>query len=107
MLSLLFNAGEGRSQVIIVHNNGEVAGSHWATISTAVAKIDQVNLQDLMLRNGRMVVGGLGLFDDGLVVYKYAVRLDDLDVDEFEAPAAMAVHFGDELERQLSGQDTY
>lgn len=104
---MLWEAGEGRSQAVMVFNNGEVEGNFWATIGTVIAEESQIDHMDLLRRNSNMICGGIGLLQDGTVIFQYSIRLNDLDVGEFEDPLHIVIHCGDDLERQLTGQDVY
>jgi len=111
MVVMGFDLDGGRHQTVIVSFNGEVAGSQWAEVSTAVAKESQVGLRDLLVRNSDMVCGGLALMEvpdgENLVVFRHAFPLADLDPSEFEGPLQITVLFGDKLEQELTGGDTF
>lgn len=107
VLRLLFELDGGRSQMVFVSRCGEIGDSEWADVWTPVAKESQVNLRDLMLRNSKTVVGGLGLLNDGTVIFRHSFPLADLDPSEFEAPLNVAVLFGDRLESELTGADVF
>jgi hypothetical protein len=112
MVSLVFNLDGGRHQTVIVSRSGEVAGNEWAEVSTAVAKESQVNLRDLLVRNNDLVAGGLSILElpgdqENLVVFGHSFPLADLDPREFEDPLQICVLFGDMLEKELTGGDTF
>jgi hypothetical protein len=107
IMRLLFELDGGRSQTVFVSKCGEIEGGEWADVWTPVAKESQVSLRDLMLRNSQTVVGGLGLLDDGTVIFRHSFPLADLDASEFEAPLSVAVLFGDRLEHELTGRDVF
>jgi hypothetical protein len=73
---------------------------------TPVAKAADVDARAALVLSGNMVVGGLAIEGD-LLVFRHALPLKDLDVDEFEIPLGIAVNFGDELERGLTGGDEF
>jgi Tir chaperone family protein CesT len=106
VLVLEFDLGGGRSQRVIVGRSGEVGGEEWAEVRTTVAQESQISHRDLLLRNGSMVVGGLAL-DDGMVIFRHSFALSNLDANEFEVPLQTAAIFGDKLEQELTGQDTF
>jgi hypothetical protein len=106
-VSLIFNVDDNRSQLVMVHRAGEVEGSEWAVISTAVCDESDVDLREAMIKSADMIVGGLALIDEGPVIFRHAIRLRDLDPAEFEEPLKVAVFFGDKLERELTGADKY
>jgi len=106
-LRLLFNLDGGRSQLVLVERGGELEGSEWAIISTAVCDEGEIDPREALIRNSEMLVGGLALIDGGPVLFRYAIRLADLDPPEFEAPLKIAVLFGDSLEQELAKSDKY
>jgi hypothetical protein len=103
-LRLIFDTGSGRSQVVFVSKIGDTG---WAQVSTAVCEESQINPRDALIRNSQMTVGGLALVDGGPVIFRHAFPLADLDPAEFEIPLGIAVNFGDELERELTGADRF
>jgi hypothetical protein len=106
-LKLIFNLDDNRSQVVLVERGGDLEGSEWAVISTAVCEEADIDAREALVRNSQMLVGSLALVDGGPVIFRYAIRLADLDPAEFEAPLKVAVLFGDSLERELSTIDRY
>jgi hypothetical protein len=58
-----------------------------------------------------MVCGALSIRelpeDENLVVFRHSIPLADLDPSEFEGPLHIAVIFGDQLEQELTGVDTF
>jgi hypothetical protein len=85
-VTLLFDVDGSRSQVIVVNRAGEVNGSEWAVISTAVCEEGDASPREALLKSADMIVGGLALFEE---------------------PLKIAIHFGDLLERELTGADKY
>lgn len=106
-VKLIFNLDGGRSQLVFVNYGGELEGSEWAVISTAVCEESDISHREALVRNSQMLMGGLALIDGGPVIFRYAIRLADLDPAEFETPLKVTVLFGDELERELSSLDRY
>lgn len=101
-MGLLFGLGEGRSQLVLVGKR-LLGDMEWAEIVTPVCKESDIAPRDALLRNSKMVVGGLLLEEDGTVYFRHSFPLKDLDVDEFEVPFQLAVGFGDALEKELTG----
>lgn len=100
-LKLVFDVDGSRTQAVRITKMGD---SGWAEISTAVCREDEISPRDALLRNGKMIVGGLALQPaSGLVIFRHAFPLANLDPDEFEEPLLLAVNYGDRLERELSG----
>src|SRR5947209_10249186 len=106
IMSLQFDVGNGRSQVVVVAK--AMLGQHeWAQIRTPVCAEADLNPRDALLRNFGFVVGGLSMMEDGTIWFGHSVPLKDLDIDEFEIPFQLAVGLGDELERELAGVDRF
>ncbi|MGA8745936.1 MAG: hypothetical protein WB507_08730 [Solirubrobacterales bacterium] len=106
-VKLIFNLDNNRTQLVVVEKAGEVGDSEWAVISTAVCDENQINPKDALIRSSQMVVGGLALVDGGPVIFRHSIRLAELDPGEFEEPLRVAAVFGDKLEQELSGADSY
>lgn len=106
-VKLIFNVDDHRSQLVMVHRAGEIGGSEWAVISTAVCDEGDVDPREALLKSADMIVGGLALVDGGPIIFRHAIRLQDLDPAEFEEPLKIAVLFGDRLEQELTGADAY
>lgn len=99
-LKLVFDVDGSRTQAVRVSKLGD---SGWAEISTAVCREEQISPRDALLRNGQMIVGGLALHSSNLVIFRHSFPLANLDAEEFEEPLRLAVKYGDQLERELSG----
>jgi hypothetical protein len=111
---LNFELDDGRHQSVLVTRSGEIAGSEWAEIQTAVGHESRVRLdaRGLLQKSAEMVVGGLALStaSDGsasVVMLRHSFPLADLDPSEFEGPLQVVVLYGDQLERELTGTDTF
>lgn len=106
ILSLEFNVGGGRTQVVVVAK--EMLGDYeWAQIGTPVCTEADLNPRDALLRNWGFVVGALAMMDNGTIWFRHSLPLKDLDVDEFEVPFHLIVTFGDALEQELTGADKF
>lgn len=103
-LKLVFDVDGSRTQAVWIRKMGD---SGWAEISTAVCREDEISPRDALVRSGKMIVGGLALHDCGLVIFRHSFPLANLDADDFDEPLAMAVSYGDRLERELSGGDLW
>lgn len=107
MIKLVFALDGGRSQLVLVARGGDLEGSEWAVISTAVCKEGDVSPREALIQNSQMLVGGLALIEGGPVIFRYAIRLADLDPAEFEAPIKIAAIFGDKLEQEIAKADQF
>jgi len=106
-LQMVFDLGDGRSQLVFVGRAGELGDSTWAGISTIIANENQIDHRDLLRRNADLTVGAIALLENGTVVYTYTIRLEDLDINEFEVPLRIVLFTGDELEKVLTGEDAF
>lgn len=106
-LKLLFDLGNGRSQLVVVEKIGDLGNSEWALISTAVCAESDIDPRDALVKSGEMIVGGLALIDGGPVIFRHSIRLADLDPAEFDEPLGVAAAFGDKLEQELSTADNF
>lgn len=98
-LKLVFLVHGSRTQAVRVTKIGD---SGWAEISTAVCRESEISPRDALVRSARMIVGGLVLDGPGIVIFRYAFSLTNLDAEQFEEPLRLAVTYGDRLERELS-----
>jgi hypothetical protein len=105
VVGMLFDVDGGRSQQVLVRKMS-LGDEEWAEIATIVCRENQIDPREALRRNGDMVVGGLALVGD-LVIFRHSFALADLDPGEFETPLSIAVGFGDQLERELSGGDAF
>jgi hypothetical protein len=99
-VKLVFRVGDSRTQAVRVTR---IRDSGWAEISTAVCREDEICARDALVRSGRMVVGGLALHGPGIVIFRHAFQLANLQAEAFEEPLRLAVTYGDQLERELCG----
>jgi hypothetical protein len=106
ILSLQFDVGGGRTQVVVVAQ-AMLGDYEWAQIGTPVCSEADLNPRDALLRNWDFVVGALTMMDNGTVWFRHSLPLKDLDVDEFEVPFHLVVQFGDRLEQELTGADKF
>lgn len=110
-LALGFELEDGRTQTVFVTNYNLLSGrEEWALIESPVGKLGQVDLGRAVQLIGDKVVGGIALatdFADPLVTVRHAVPLANLDVNEFEAPFGIVMRTADELEKSLTGSDTF
>jgi len=107
LITLVFDVGEGRSQLVLLSRQVLNGGSEeWVGISSPFAEVGQVSLQRALEAAGDLVVGGAGIVGTH-VVLKHAVPLADMSVDEFERPLMLLMHSADDLERQIFGGDKY
>jgi hypothetical protein len=105
VIRLGFDVGEGRSQVLLVLKTGK--DPDWAEIQTRVCREDQLDARDALRRNDKLKIGGLAMLEDGTVILRHSLPLENLDPNEFLEPLRVIATYGDELERELSGGDNF
>lgn len=106
-LKLIFNTGDGRSQLVFVGletlNEGK---EEWISIESPFARLDGADLQAIVKEAGAKVCGGLGVVGD-LLTFKHSAPLANLDNNELERPLALVVGTADLLEQRFGGGDTF
>ena len=107
LIKLIFETGDLRSQMVLVCREALMNGEEeWVTISSPVANLGSVSLEDFLREVGGIVCGGAGLEGDVLVI-KHAAPLLNLDINEFERPLRLVTTTADALEKKLAGADKY
>ena len=96
--------GTTRSQIVVVSN---VRDTGWAQIATPVCQEHEIAPRDALIRSASMDFGGLVLYGradghPGIVMFRHAFWLADLDPAEFQHPLFLSAALGDKLERELS-----
>ena len=99
-VKLVFRVSGSRTQAVRIT---KIEDSGWAEISTAICREDEISARDALVLSAPMVVGGLALHGPGLVIFRHAFSLANLDAEDFEEPLRLAVRYGDQLERELCG----
>jgi hypothetical protein len=108
MIKLIFDMGGMRSQVVIVwHVQLSGNGEHWVQIESPFGELGSVDLNAALTAVGNTVCGGMALAGGTLVTFRHSVPLDDLSINEFEAPLALVTGTADRLEQALTGGDKF
>lgn len=102
-----FRLENGRTQKVIVWDCGQSQNGHWVAVKTPIAQISQIDPRQLLLRNDKLLAGSIGAYDNGLVIYHYSIRIEDVDAAEFETALELVVEVGDNLELELTGSDRF
>lgn len=107
LISLVFDL-DGRTQMVFVSPVDVPIGSgQWAQIQSPCVRVDSADLATLVARAGGFPIGGIVLQGDMLML-RHAVRLEDLDVEEFTVPLRTLVFLADVLEQEFGdGTDTF
>lgn len=108
MIKLIFDMGGMRSQVVIVwHVQLSGNGEHWVQIESPFGELGSVDLNAALTAVGNTVCGGMALAGGTLITFRHSVPLDDLSINEFEAPLALVTGTADRLEQALTGGDKF
>jgi hypothetical protein len=106
-MRLVFNLDNSRSQTIFLNHLVLAEGTeHWVQLESGIGDVNRINLHALLVGVADLVCGGLG-YVNGIVTYRHAVPLADLDIAEFERPLLLVTTTADALERQFAGTDNF
>lgn len=104
-LSLLFDVGRGRSQLVTVSKGSMSAtDEEFAVIASPIADARAVNIQAVLEEAAEYVVGGVVKHGDSLA-YKHAVPLANLDLSELTGPLELVLKSADYMEAKFTGAD--
>lgn len=97
----------GRRQIMVVAHEILDQKEDWVQIATPFARIEQVDLQEVLTEVGdTIVVGGVVLMGD-YVVLRHSLPLINLDINEFTDPLDLVASGAEQLERRFIGRDDY
>jgi hypothetical protein len=97
----------GRRQIMVVAHEILDRREDWVQIATPFARVEQVNLHEVLTEVGdTIVVGGVVLMGD-YVVLRHSLPLINLDINEFTDPLQLVASAAEELERRFTGRDDY
>jgi hypothetical protein len=106
-IKLVFETGSLRSQVVMIWyltlNDGKEA---WIQVESPFGELGSVDLTQALQAISSTVCGGLALVGN-LVTFRHAVPLENLNINEIEAPLALVTTTADQLERALTGGDRF
>ena len=94
----------GRSQIVAVRQVVGEDGHPWAQITSAIGRVEQIDLVKLLELAAEPVTGGV-VAEGGLALFRDAIPLDYTQLDGFEHPFRLVVAVADRLERELTGAD--
>ncbi|MEY7974723.1 hypothetical protein AB8O38_22300 [Saccharomonospora xinjiangensis] len=96
-----------RAQVVVIAREVLDRKEEWVQIATPFARIDQVDLQEVLAEIGdTIVVGGAALMGEHLVL-RHSLPLVNLDINEFVDPLELVTGSAELLEEQFTGRDDY
>jgi hypothetical protein len=97
----------GRRQIMVVAHEILDRREDWVQIATPFARVEQVNLHEVLTEAGNTtVVGGVVLMGD-YVVLRHSLPLINLDINEFTDPLQLVASAAEVLERRFTGRDDY
>lgn len=105
VIKLIFDVGDGRSQVVVVASE-TLADVEWAAIASPFAKAAGADLLEVLEVAGGFLAGGIVKIGDELWV-RHSVPLPSLDREDFSEPLAFVTHAADILEQRFSSGDSY
>ena len=98
---------EARTQIAVVAREMLDNDEEWVQIVTPFARIDEVNLAQVLVEIGETtVVGGAVIMGDYLVL-RHSLPLVNLDLNEFVEPLELLTGSAELLEQQFIGRDDY
>lgn len=98
---------ERRAQIVIIAREVMDRKEDWVQIATPFARIDQVDLREVLTEIGNtLVVGGAVLMEE-YVVLRHSLPLLNLDINEFIDPLELVTGSAELLEEQFTGRDDY
>jgi hypothetical protein len=96
-----------RRQIMVVAHEVLDQKEDWVQIATPFARVDQVNLHEVLTEVGNtIVVGGVAVMGDYLVL-RHCLPLINLDINEFADPLDLVAAGAEQLERRFTGRDDY
>ena len=97
----------GRRQIMVVAHEILDQREDWVQIATPFARVEQVDLREVLTEAGNTtVVGGVVLMGD-YVVLRHSLPLINLDINEFTDPLDLVASGAEQLERRFTGRDDY
>jgi hypothetical protein len=99
--------GLGRRQIMVVAHEILDGKEDWVQIATPFARVEQVDLREVLTEVGdTIVVGGVALMGE-YVVLRHSLPLINLDINEFADPLDLVASGAEQLERRFTGRDDY
>ena len=97
----------GRRQIMVVAHEILDQKEDWVQIATPFARVEQVDLHEVLTEAGNtIVVGGVVLMGDYLVL-RHSLPLIHLDINEFTDPLDLVASGAEQLERRFTGRDDF
>jgi len=97
----------GRAQVVVIAREIFDQREDWVQIATPFARVDEVDLLEVLAEVGQtLVVGGIVVMGEH-VVLRHSLPLINLDLNEFTDPLELVAGSAELLEQQFTGRDDY
>ncbi len=98
---------EGRAQIMVIAHEILDQKEDWVQIATPFARVEQVDLLDVLTEIGNtIVVGGAAVMGDHIVL-RHSLPLINLDINEFTDPLELVAGAAELLEQIFTGRDDY
>ncbi|MBB4688955.1 hypothetical protein [Amycolatopsis jiangsuensis] len=98
---------EGRAQVVVIAREVFDRREDWVQIATPFARVEEVDLYQVLSEAGAtLVVGGIVVMGEH-VVLRHSLPLVNLDLNEFVDPLELVAGSAELLEQQFTGRDDY
>jgi hypothetical protein len=95
-----------RTQTVAVRRVTGDDGHPWAQITSAVGRVEELDLARALELAAGPVTGGV-VAVDGLVLFRHAVPLVETALDGFDRSFRLVVDVADRLEHELTGGDEH
>jgi hypothetical protein len=95
-----------RTQIVAVRLITGEDDLPWAQITSPVGRAAEIDLAKMLELAGESVVGG-AIADDGLVLFRHSIPLEETALDGFDRPFRLVVGVADRLEHMLTGADEH
>jgi hypothetical protein len=98
---------EGRAQIMVIAREILDKREDWVQIATPFARVEQVDLLEVLTEIGNtIVVGGAAVMGDHIVL-RHSLPLINLDINEFIDPLELVAGAAELLEQIFTGRDDY
>jgi hypothetical protein len=97
----------GRRQIMVIAHEILDQKEDWVQIATPFARVEEVDLREVLTEVGdTVIVGGVVLMGE-FVVLRHSLPLINLDINEFTDPLDLVASAAEELEHRFTGRDDY
>jgi hypothetical protein len=107
MISIIFDMGDDRSQIVFIERAGNDKIGEFASISSAVGTVKNLSKLEAYCREARSYVSGGIVITGDYIMVRDTFPLLNLDVNELEVPLLAIVSSADQIESEVTGGDAY